>query len=172
MKRRSSSFAADPMRPPAPGWRCSFEGMALRGFVHWRADCRPGAIATSPWKSADRPRARPHALCSKLPPPLVLQLPRTVEMTLTVRKRRPAHRLGLVLFTLSVSTFLWGQQTAPANPLPARLPFSSNLDEAVAMAKAERKPVVVYFAATWCPVCRRQDGSGNVQLSEHSGPGR
>ncbi len=51
------------------------------------------------------------------------------------------------------------QQAESTQKPDVTITWIENFDQAVAIAKAENKPVMVYFMATWCPECKKLEAT-------------
>lgn len=71
---------------------------------------------------------------------------------------------GLLIIAVVVAVQLWQSRGLPDGPAPALAGTSIDgkpLELAALVKAANGKPVLVAFWATWCPVCKAEDG--NIQ---------
>jgi thiol-disulfide isomerase/thioredoxin len=60
----------------------------------------------------------------------------------------------LIALWLFYCPLLWADVATDLKALPATIPFSQNLLEALAASQKSGKPLIISFHAVWCPYCR------------------
>jgi peroxiredoxin len=92
--------------------------------------------------------------------------PASPEVPRKRRWRRWVRDIALLLLVL-VAVQWWQTRDAPSGPAPALT--GQLLDgRLVSLADYRGRPVLVYFWATWCPVCRLSQGSIDALAQDHA----
>jgi peroxiredoxin len=72
----------------------------------------------------------------------------------------------LLILTVMVGVQLWQTRNLPTGPAPALEGLMLD-GKPVSLADYRGRPVLVHFWATWCPVCRTEEGSINAISKDH-----
>ncbi|MBI3868279.1 MAG: thioredoxin family protein [Verrucomicrobia bacterium] len=74
-------------------------------------------------------------------------------MTTNRHRKASARQAFILAIVCCAAVYLWSWVT---EPVPAELPWASGLDSARAAAKAQRRPLLLYFTgSTWCSSCMK-----------------
>jgi thiol-disulfide isomerase/thioredoxin len=77
---------------------------------------------------------------------------------------------ALAIIAIVIAVTLWQTRGLPAGPAPALAGTGIDgkpLDLAELVRTADGKPVLVVFWATWCPVCKTEDGNIQSVSADH-----